>query len=94
MADTGYPKILGSLEELIAQGMLLDRAKLNPSADLKIAALQDAYTQALALHTSVGNLKSDFCSSTGTASATSAHFIRNLSKLHTSRKVLNTKLSM
>ena len=60
MADTGFPKILESLEELIAQGALLDQTRLDPPADLTITTLQNVHTQALALHTAVGNLKADF----------------------------------
>ncbi len=60
MADTGYPKILESLEELIAQGALLDQTRLNPPADLTITALQSVHTQGSGLHTTVGNSKADF----------------------------------
>jgi hypothetical protein len=60
MADSGFPKILESLEELIAQGAQLDQVRLDAPADLTITALQNVHTQALVLHTAVGNSKADF----------------------------------
>lgn len=58
--ESGNAKLLESLDRLIANGGQLDQTKLNPPLDLTITALQTKHTNAVALHTAVGNSKADF----------------------------------
>ena len=58
--ESGHAKLLESLDRLIANGSNLDQGRLDPPADLTIAALQAVLTQGTLLHGNVGNSKADF----------------------------------
>ena len=58
--ETGHAKLLESLDRLIAAAQTLDQARLDPPADLTIAALQARHADGTTLQNNVGNARADW----------------------------------
>lgn len=58
--ETGHTKLLESLDRLIAAAQTLDQARLDPPADLTIAALQARHANGSGLQNNVGNARADW----------------------------------
>jgi hypothetical protein len=58
--ESGHPKILESLGKLIAIDETLDQTRLNPPAELKLAALKAKRDSGTILQTGIGNSRADW----------------------------------